>query len=205
MASCCCCIGLRTGCILIGLIFLIVDVAAVVWAALGLSGHLERPWPDEVAYRFDSDTLEMALWVALGIAGVSVLCDFALIIAAGGRRRCGQLLWLVWTGLLLFIVTLLLLALLGLSIWLLVDADAPDKLGLRRDTLTTLIDTLTLTEQQRREREQQTYLALLIGSIVGLCVISILWGWFNAVDRNQRRLRHTTVIVKTQHVHTSRL
>jgi len=210
MASCCCCIGLRTGTILVGIIFLLFDIAALVWSALGLAEKVE-PYPREFLRAYSSEQIRLSLWVFLVVSAVSVLCDFGLVIAAGGRRRCGQVLWLVWTGIRLVLATLGFLVMLGIAIWLLVDESAADKLSQERDvsdiwgSISDTIQDLGLTQDEIRERKRAMHLAMLIVAIAGLVIISILWGWFSAVDRNQKRLRHTTVVVKTQHVHTSRL
>ena len=212
MARCCCCFGLRTGSILIGVLLLLVDLAALVWAALSLAvdyGKLDmQTWPDVLETQInlmDRDAQHICNWVVLGIAGAGLLSDLALIFGAASRRRCGQLLWLIWRALIFTLATLALLVLLGLSIWLLVDASAAEKLGLDRQSWDDMFKDVFRTEEQRQERRRNSYIALLVASIVGLVIMSVLWGWYGAVDRNQRRLRHATVIVKTQHMHTSRL
>ncbi|XP_037081796.1 uncharacterized protein LOC119103916 [Pollicipes pollicipes] len=205
MARCCCCFGLRTGTILIGVIFLLVDLAALVWSVLNAVKHDFRLWPRDVLDHFTPKTLEIATWVTLAVSAFSVLCDLLLIFAAARRTRCGQICWLLWNGLLLTLLTLALLVGLGISIWLLVDKSAAEKLGIDDDIFTKLTRQITMTEEEREKQRRYLYISLIVGHVVGLIIMSIVWGWYGAVDRNQRRLRHTTVIVKTQHVHTSRL
>ena len=212
MSRCCCCFGLRTGSILVGMLLLLVDLAGVVWAGLSLAvdyGKLDlQTWPEVLEAQMaqlDSEAQHICNWVVLGLAGAGLLSDLALIFGAASRRRCGQLLWLIWRALIFTLATLALLVLLGLSIWLLVDASAEEKLGLNDQTLVDAIQDAFRSEEERQARRRNSYIALLVASVVGLVIMSILWGWYGAVDRNQRRLRHATVIVKTQHMHTSRL
>ncbi|KAF0308758.1 hypothetical protein FJT64_020075 [Amphibalanus amphitrite] len=212
MARCCCCFGLRTGSILIGMLLLLLDLAGVVWAGLSLAVDYDKldlqTWPEVLQTqlaRLDSQAQHIANWVVLGLAGAGLLTDLALIFGAASRRRCGQLLWLIWRALVFTLATLALLVLLGLSIWLLVDASAAEKLGLDDQTLVDAIQDAFRSEEERQTRRRNSYIALLVASVVGLVIMSVLWGWYGAVDRNQRRLRHATVIVKTQHMHTSRL
>ena len=213
MSRCCCCFGLRTGSILVGMLLLLVDLVAVVWAGLSLAvdyGKLDmQTWPEileEQINILDPDAKHICNWVVLGVGAAGLLSDLALIFGAASRRRCGQLLWLIWRALIFTLATLALLVLLGLAIWLLVDKSAAEKLGLDDQPLIQDIqDALFRSKAEQEERRRNSFIALLVASIVGLVIMSILWGWYAAVDRNQRRLRHATVIVKTQHMHTSRL
>ena len=212
MARCCCCFGLRTGSILIGMLLLLVDLAGCVWAALSLAvdyGKLDlQTWPEVLQTQMaqlDSEAQHITNWVVLGLAGAGLLSDLALIFGAASRRRCGQLLWLIWRALIFTLATLALLVLLGLSIWLLVDSTAAEKLGLDDQTLVDALQDAFRTEEERQARKRNAYIALLVASIVGLVIMSILWGWYGAVDRNQRRLRDATVIIKQQHLDTSSL
>lgn len=204
MRRCCCCVGLRSGSVLVALLFLLLDTAALLWAALGLAGQIQA-WPAGMWYAFSGRTLRAVLYAGLAAAAVGVACDVTLLAAVVRQRRPGLLCWLLWTALRLTLLTLALLLLLVLALWMHVDRSAAVKLGWRRRAWHQLMSEVPLTEQQLQWARQHEFLVLAAVAACGLLVTSVLWLWYSAVSAYSRRLRHASVIVHRSRTHTSHL